>query len=46
VHRFHYEQPRGVKSTDDPIGTHSFIERFGEIWEASSLAVSATTIGL
>lgn len=46
VHRFHFEQPRGVLSVDDPIGTHSFIERFEEIWEASSPAVSATTLGL
>jgi len=46
VHRFHFEQTRGVLSVDDPIGTHSFIERFGEIWESSSPAVSATTLGL
>lgn len=46
VHRFHFEQPRGVLSMDDPIGTHSFIERFEEIWEASSPARSATTLGL
>lgn len=46
VHRFHFEQARGVLSVDDPIGTHPFIERFGEIWESSSPAVSATTLGL
>jgi hypothetical protein len=46
VHRFHFEQPRGVPCTNDPTGTHPFIERFEEIWEASSPAVSATTLGL
>jgi hypothetical protein len=46
LHRFHYEQPRGVLSVNDPVGTRPFIERFEEIWEASSPAVSATTLGL
>jgi hypothetical protein len=46
VHRFHHEQARGLKVVDDPIATHSFIERFGEIWEASFPSVSATTLGL
>jgi hypothetical protein len=46
VHRFHFEEMRGLLALDDPIGTHTFIERFEEIWEASSPAVSATTIGL
>ncbi len=46
VHRFHFEEMRGVLALNDPIGTHTFIERFGEIWEASSAAVSATTLGL
>jgi len=46
VHRFHFDEMRGLFSIDDPIGTHPFIERFGEIWEASSPGVSATTLGL
>lgn len=46
VHRFHFEEMRGLLALDDPIGTHTFIERFEEIWEASSPAVSATTLGL
>jgi hypothetical protein len=46
VHRFHFEELRGLLALDDPIGTHTFIERFGEIWEESSPAVSATTLGL
>jgi hypothetical protein len=37
---------RGLMAVDDPLGTHPFIERFAEIWEASSPAVSATTLGL
>lgn len=46
VHRFHFEELRGLMAVDDPIGSQPFVERFGEIWEASSPAVSATTIGL
>jgi hypothetical protein len=46
VHRFHFDEMRGLCGIDDPIGTHTFIERFAEIWEASSPSVSATTLGL
>ena len=46
VHRFHFDEMRGLAGLDDPIGTHTFIERFSEIWEASSPAVFATTLGL
>lgn len=46
VHRFHFEEMRGLSGMDDPIGARALIERFEEIWEASSPAVSATTLGL
>lgn len=46
VHRFHFEEMRGLMGLNDPIGTHTLAERFAEIWEASSPAVSATTLGL
>ena len=46
VHRFHFDEMRGLLALDDPIETHTFIERFSEIWEASSPSVSATTLGL
>jgi hypothetical protein len=46
VHRFHFDEMRGLAGLDDPIGTNTFIERFSEIWEASSPAVFATTLGL
>ena len=46
VHRFHFDEMRGLKAVDDPIGTHAFIERYAEIWECSSPAISATTLGL
>ena len=46
VHRFHFDEMRGLLALDDPIGTHALAERFDEIWEASSPTVSATTIGL
>ena len=46
VHRFHFDEMRGLAGIDDPIGTNTFVERFSEIWEASSPAVSVTTLGL
>lgn len=46
VHRFHFDEMRGLLALDDLIGIHALAERFDEIWEASSPTVSATTIGL
>ena len=46
VHRFHFDEMRGLMALDDPIGTHVLTERFNEIWEASSPTISATTLGL
>ncbi|MEO8004732.1 MAG: hypothetical protein ABI771_07490 [Betaproteobacteria bacterium] len=46
VHRFHFDEVRGLLALDDPFEAHAFVERFAEIWEASSPAVSATTLGL
>ena len=46
VHRFHYEQPRGEQVLDDPERTQRLMLRFEEIWQASTLAVTATTLGL
>jgi hypothetical protein len=44
--RFHFDETRGLLGQHDPIGARALIERFEEIWEASSPAVSATTLGL
>ena len=46
VHRFHYDEMRGLAALDDPIEAHSLVERFDELWEASLPAASATTLGL
>jgi hypothetical protein len=46
VHRFHYDDSRGLLGLDDPQGAHGFVQRFEEIWEASAPAISATTLGL
>jgi hypothetical protein len=46
VHRFHYEQNQALMGLYDPSNTQSFLKRFDEIWEASEVAVSATTLGL
>jgi len=44
--RFHFDETRGLFGQHDPIGARALIERFEEIWEASSPALSATTLGL
>jgi hypothetical protein len=44
--RFHFDEMRGLCGMDDPIGARTLIDRFEEIWEASSPSVSATTLGL
>jgi hypothetical protein len=46
VHRFHYDEARGLMALNDSVGAHGFNDRFEEIWEASFPAVSATTLGL
>ena len=46
VHRFHYDDARGLLALDDPHEARGLVQRFGEIWEASSPAVSGTTLGL
>src|SRR6185436_16218221 len=46
VHRFHYDDSRGLLALDDPQSAHGFVQRFEEIWEASYPAASATTLGL
>jgi hypothetical protein len=46
AHRFHFDSRRGLFSQHDPIGARALIEHFDEIWEASSPALSATTLGL
>ena len=46
VHRFHYDDTRGLLGLDDPQEALTFVHRFEEIWEASAPAVSATTLGL
>jgi hypothetical protein len=46
VHRFHYDNARGLLGLDDPQGALGFVHRFAEIWEASVPAAAATTLGL
>jgi len=46
VHRFHYDQPRGVLALGDLNGGQELLGRYEEIWEASDPALSATTLGL
>ena len=46
VHRFHYNDLRGVATVGDVAATNLLLKRFDEIWLASTPGVSATTIGL
>jgi len=46
VHRFHHTQPRGEHVLHDPEQTQGLVRRFDEIWQASRVAVTATTLGL
>lgn len=46
VHRFHYDDMRGVATVGDVAATQLLIKRFDEIWQASVPSVSATTVGL
>ena len=46
LHRFHHKQPRGEYVLNDPDQTQGLLQRFNEIWHASTLAVPATTLGL
>lgn len=46
VRRFHFDTMRGLFAFNDPIEARALIDRFEEIWEASSPAVSGTTLGL
>ena len=46
VHRFHYDDARGAATIGDLAATRLLIKRFDEIWEVSSPAAAATTIGL
>lgn len=46
LHRFHYDDSRGLLALDDPHNAHGFVQRFEEIWEASAPALSGTTLGL
>lgn len=44
--RYHFEDTRGLLALHDPLEAHALNERFGELWEASSPALFATTLGL
>ena len=46
VHRFHYDEMRGLMALNDLNEAHLFNDRFEEIWETSLPAVTATTLGL
>jgi hypothetical protein len=46
VHRFHFDDSRGLLALDDPQESRNLNDRFDELWDASYPAVFATTLGL
>lgn len=46
LHRFHYDDARGLLALDDPQASLPLTQRFEELWAASTPAVFATTLGL
>ena len=46
VHRFHYAGSRSMLALNDPAGSRALNQRFDELWEASTPAVFANTLGL
>jgi hypothetical protein len=45
-HQQHFQQPRAIVALHSPSDALPIAQRFGEIWELSEPAVSATTLGL
>jgi len=45
-HQLHHLQPRAVVALHSPADATPLLQRFGEIWDLSEPAVSATTLGL
>lgn len=46
VHRFHHQHNRAEMVREDPVGAHELIKRFEDIWQASTPALSITTVGI
>jgi hypothetical protein len=46
LHRFHYRFLRAAQGTNDLIGAQQLLDRYAEIWDASTLAVTAGSGGL
>jgi hypothetical protein len=46
LHRFHYDNTRGLFSLNEPVGALALVQRFDELWQASTPALSGTTLGL
>jgi hypothetical protein len=46
VRLFHFDTLRGLHAKNDPIEASALVERFEEIWEVSTPAVTANTLGL
>jgi hypothetical protein len=45
-HQQHHLQPRAIVALHSPADANPILQRFGEIWDLTEPAVSATTLGL
>jgi hypothetical protein len=46
LHRFHYDHMRCARGLNELEGTQQLLDRFNELWEVSSAAVSSGVVGL
>lgn len=46
LHRFHHDHMRCARGLNELDGAQQLLERFGELWEASTPAVGASVLGL
>jgi hypothetical protein len=46
LHRFHHDHMRFARGLNEVDGAQQLLERFGELWEASTPAAGASVLGL
>ena len=46
LHRFHYDHMRYARGLNELEGTQQLLDRFAELWEVSTPAVSTGVVGL
>ena len=46
LHRFHHQQMRFARGRNEVIGSQQLLDRFEELWEASTAAATTSVLGL